>query len=129
MATNISSAINDKKMISNWKNSKEVKFPSRIWYVKERERQNVNIYLYIDIPNDNGIYELMGRVIYMCSVPDIEVVYILTKAPKSHEMIKYRLSYSLYDTREVSTELCKQIINEMKQNIVSIVIYICILRS
>ena len=89
----------------------------------------MNIYLYIDIPNENGIFELMGRVIDMCSVPDIEVVYILTKAPKSHERIKYRLSYPLYDTREVSTKLCKQIVNEIKQNIVSIVIYICILFS
>ena len=71
----------------------------------------------------------MGRVIDMCSVPDIEVVYILTKAPKSHERIKYRLTYLLYDMREVSTKLCKQIVNEMKQNIVSIVIYICILFS
>ena len=68
MATNLSSASNDKKMISYWKNSKEVKFPSRIWYVKERESQNVKIYLYIDIPNDNGIYEVMGRVIDMCSL-------------------------------------------------------------
>ena len=55
MATNLSSASNDKKMISDGKNSKEVKFPSRIWYVKEGESQNVNIYLYIDISNENGI--------------------------------------------------------------------------
>ena len=88
----------------------------------------MNIYLYIDIPNDNGIFELMGRVIDMCSVPDTEVVYILTKAPKSHERIKYRLSYSLYDRREVSTKLCKQIVNDMTQNTVSIVICIFILR-
>ena len=129
MATNVSSASSDKKMISDWKNSKEVKFPSRIWYVKEKESINVNIYLYIDILSDNGIFEVIGRAIDMCSVPDNEVVYILTKAPKSHESIKYRLSYSLYDTREVSTRLCKQIVNEMTQNIVSIVIYICILCS
>jgi len=45
MATNLSSASDDKNMISDLKNSKEVKFPSRIWYVKERESQNVNIYL------------------------------------------------------------------------------------
>ena len=89
----------------------------------------MNIYLNIDIQNDNGIFEVMGRVIYMCSVPDTELVYILTKTPKSHEMIKYRLSYSLYDTREVSRKLCKQIVNEITQNIVSIVIYIFILCS
>ena len=89
----------------------------------------MNIYLYIDIPNENRIFELMGRVIDMCSVPDIEVVYILAKAPKSHERIKYQLTYSLYDMRDASTKLFKQIINEMKQNIVSIVIYICILFS
>lgn len=130
MTTNLSSASSDKKMISDWKNLKEVKFPSRIWYVKERESTNVNIYLYIDIPNDNGIFEVMGRVVDMCSVPDTEVVYVLTKAPKSHGRVKYQLSYSLqYDTREVSTKLCNQIVNEMTQNIVSIVIYICILRS
>ena len=89
MPSNLSSASNDKKMISDWNNSKEVKFPSRIWYVKERENKNVNIYLYIDIPNDNGIFELMGRVIDMCSVRDTEVLYILTKSPMSHERIKY----------------------------------------
>ena len=97
--------------------------------MKERESKNVNIYLYIDIPNDNGNFEVMGRFIDMCSIPNTEVVYVLKKAPKSHEGIKYRLSYSLYDTREVSTKLCKQIVNEMTQNIVSIVIYICILHS
>ena len=37
MPTNISSASSDKKLISDWKSSKEVKFPSRVWYVKERE--------------------------------------------------------------------------------------------
>ena len=47
MTTNLSSASSDKKMISDWKNSKEVKFPSRMWYVKERESANVNIYIYI----------------------------------------------------------------------------------
>jgi len=97
--------------------------------VKERESQNVQISLYVDIPNDNGIYDVMGRVIDMCLVPDSEVVYILTKPPRSYERIKYQLSYSLYDTREVSIKLCKQIVNEMKQNIVSVVIYICVLRS
>ena len=74
MATNLSSASSDKKIILDWKNSKEVKFPSRVWYVKERESTNVNIYLYIDIPNDNEIFELMGRVVDMCLVPDTEVV-------------------------------------------------------
>ena len=94
--------------------------------MKERESTNVNIYLYIDIPHNNENLEVMGRVIDMCSVLNTEVVYVLTKAPKSHERIKYRLSYSLYDTREVSTKLCKQIVNEMTQNIVSIVICIFI---
>ena len=89
----------------------------------------MNIYLYIDTHNNNENLEVMGKVIDMCSVPNTEVVYVLTKAPKSHERVKYQLSYSLYDTREVSTKLCKQIVNEMKQNIVSVVIYICILRS
>ena len=113
----------------DWSRILLVKFPSRIWYVKEKESQSVNIYLYTDTLNENGIFELMGTVIGMCSVPDTEVVYILTKAPKSHERIKYQLTYSLYDTREISTKLCKQIVNEMKQNIVSIVIYLCILFS
>ena len=129
MPTNISSALSDKKLISDWKSSKEVKFPSRAWYVKERESTTVNIYLYIDTPHNNEKLEVMGKVIDMCSVPNTEVVYVLTKAAKSHEMIKYRLSYSLYDTREVSTKLCKQIVNEMTQSIVSIVIYICVLCS
>ena len=128
MTTNLSSASSDKKMISDWKNSKEVKFPSSMWYVKERESANVNIYLYIDIPNDSGIFEVMGRVVDMCSVTNTEVVYVLTKAPKSHERVKYQLSYSLYDTSEVSTKLCSQIVNEMTNNIVSIIIYICIFR-
>ena len=74
MARNLSSASNDKKMISYWKKSKEVKLLSKVWYVKEIESQNVQIYLYVDIPNDNGIYDVMGRVIDMCSVPDSEVI-------------------------------------------------------
>ena len=68
MATNLSSASSDKKIFSDWKNSKEVKFPSRVWYVKEEESTNMNIYLYIDILNDNGNFEVMGRVIDMCLV-------------------------------------------------------------
>lgn len=95
----------------------------------KRKPKHVYIYIYIDIPNDNGIYDVMGRVIDMCSVSNSEVVYILTKLPKSHEMIKYQLSYSMYDMREVSRKLCKQVVNEMKQNIVIIVIYIYVLRS
>ena len=35
--TSMSTALSDKKLISDWKSSKEVKFPSRAWYVKERE--------------------------------------------------------------------------------------------
>lgn len=84
-----------------------MKLSTNVWYVRERESQNVQIYLYVDIPNDNGIYEVMGNVIDMCSIPDSEFVYILTKPPKSQERIKYQLSYSLYDTREVSIELFK----------------------
>ena len=99
-----------------------------IWYVKEREGEGVQIYLYVDIPNDSGIYEVLGKVIDVCLVPDTEVVYILTKPPKSHDKIKYQLSFSLYDMREVSTKLSKQIVNEIAQDIVSIVIYICVLR-
>lgn len=78
MATNLSSSSNDKKMISYWKKSKEVKLPSNVWYVKERESQNVQIYLYVDILDDNGIYKVMGKVIDMCLVPDSEIVYIHT---------------------------------------------------
>ena len=129
IATNLSSPSNDKKMISYWKKSKEVKLPLKFWYVKERESQNVQIYLYVDIANDNGIYEVIGKVIDMCSIPNIELIYIFTTLPKSRERIKYQLSYSFYDMREISTKLCKQIVNEMTQNIVSIVIYICVLCS
>jgi len=83
IATNISSASNDKKMILYWKKSKEVKLLANIWHVKERESQDVQIYLYVYISNDNGIYEVLGKVIDMCSVLDSEVVYILTN-PTSH---------------------------------------------
>lgn len=71
---------------------------------------------------------MLGKVIDLCLVPDTEVIYILTKPPKSHDRNKYQLLYSLYDTREVSTKLCKQIVNEITQDIVSIVIYFCVLR-
>ena len=126
--TNMTTVLNDKKLISDWKSSKEVKFPSRAWYVKERESTTVNIYLYIDTRNNTKNLEVMGKVMDMCSVPNTEVVYVLTKTAKSHERIKYRLSYSFYDRREVSTKLCKQIVNDMTQNTVSIVICIFILR-
>ena len=49
--------------------------------MKERETQNMQIYLYVDIPNDNRIYEVMGKFIDMCLVPDNEFVYIFTKCP------------------------------------------------
>ncbi len=39
--TNISTALSDKKLISDWKSSKEVIFSSRVWYVKERESTTV----------------------------------------------------------------------------------------
>ena len=39
--TNMSTVLSDKKLISDWKSSKEVKFPSRVWYVKERENTTV----------------------------------------------------------------------------------------
>lgn len=105
-----------------------MKLPENVWYVKERESRNVQIYLYVDIPNNSGIYEALRKVVDMCSVSDIEVVYILKKLLESYERIKYQLLYSLYDTREVSTKLCKQIVNVITQNIISIVIYIFILR-
>lgn len=95
--------------------------------MKEREGEDVHIYLYVDIANNSGIYEVLGKVIDMCLIPDTEVVYILTKLPKSHDKIKYQLSYSLYDTRKVSTKLSKQILNEIAQDIVSNVIYICVI--
>ena len=81
----------------------------------------------VDILNDSGSYKMHGKVLDMCLILETEVVYVLTKLPKSHERIKYRLSYSLYDRREVSTKLCKQIVNDMTQNTVSIVICIFIL--
>jgi len=111
ITTNLSSASNDKKTIALWKKSKEVNLPENLWYVKEREGKDVQIYLYVDIPNDSGIYEVLGKVIDMCLIPDTKVVYILTKFPKSHSQIKYQSSLSLYDMTEVSTKLCKQIIN------------------
>ena len=77
------------------------------------------------MPNDNGIYDMMGRVIDMCLVPNSEIAYILTKPPKSHEKIKYQFLYSLYDTREVSTKSCKQIVNEITQNIINCYLYLC----
>lgn len=119
-------------MIRRWLHTKVIQKSwnfhqeSGMW---KKENAKMSIYLYIDIPNDNGIYEVMGRVIDMCLVPNTKVVYRLTNSPKSHETIKYQLSYSLHDTRQVSTKLCKQIVNQTKQNILSIVIYICILRS
>ena len=77
--------------------------------MKDREgEQHLQIYLYVDIPNDSGIYEVLGKVIDMCLIPDSEVVYVLTKLPKSHDKIKYQLSLSMYDTTKESTKMCKQ---------------------
>ena len=60
----------------------------------------------------------------MCLILDIEVVYVLTKPPKSHDKIRYQFALSIYDTTNDSTKMCKQIINEIAQDIVSVVIYI-----
>lgn len=90
-----------------------MKLPKNVWYVKEREGKDVHIYIYVDIPSNSGIYELLGKATGMCLIPDTEVVYILTKLPKSHDKIKYQLSLSLYDTIEVSTKLSKKIVNEI----------------
>ena len=45
--------------------------------MKEREGENMQIYLYVDIPSDSGIYEVLGKVIDMCSVPDNELFIYL----------------------------------------------------
>ena len=116
-------------MISYWKKPQEVNHTEHIWYVKDREgEQHLKIYLYVDIPNDSGLYEVLGKVIYICLIPETKVVYVLTKPPKSHDKIKYQLSLSMYDMTEESTKMCKQTINDILQDIVSIVIYICVLR-
>jgi len=128
ITTNISSASNDKKTILYWKKSKEVKLIENVWYVKDREgEQHLQIYLYVDIPNHSTLYEMLGKVIYICLIHDTEFVYVLTKPPKSHDKIKYQLSLSLYDTTKEFTKMCKQIINDIAQDMVSIVIYICVL--
>ena len=65
-----------------------------------------------------------GKVLNMCLIPDIEVVYVLTKLTKSHDKVKYQLSLSMYDTTEESIKMCKQIISDIAEEMVNIVIYI-----
>lgn len=102
-----------------------MKHIENVWYVKDREgEKHMKIYLYVDILNDSGIYEVLGKVLDICLILDIEVVYVLTKLPKSRDKIKYQLSLSMYDTKDESTKMCKQIINEITQDIISIVIYL-----
>ena len=92
--------------------------------MKDREGEQVWIYLYVDIPNNSGLYEGLGKVIDICLIPGTKVVYVLRKLPKSHDKIKYQFAFWMYDTTDESTNMCKQIINEIAQDIVSIVIYI-----
>ena len=78
-------------MIPYWKKSQEVKHTEIIWFVKDREgEQHLQIYLYGDIPNDNGSYEVLGKVLDMCLIPDTQVVYVLTKLSKALEKIRYQ---------------------------------------
>ena len=65
-----------------------------VWYVKEREGGDVQIYLYVDIPNDSGIYEVLGKVIDMCSVPDMKLFIYLQNLP-SH-MKGLNISYYIH---------------------------------
>ena len=46
MVTYISSALSDKKIISDWKNSKEVKFPSSLVCERKREHKCEHISIY-----------------------------------------------------------------------------------
>lgn len=48
ITTNLSSFTNDKKMVSYWEKSQEVKLMENVWYVKDREgEQDMQIYIYI----------------------------------------------------------------------------------
>ena len=98
-------ASSDKKLISDWKSSKEVKFPSRAWYVKERESTTVNIYLYIDTPHNNEKLEVMGKVMDMCWYQTLKLFTYLQKLP-SH-MKGLNTDYHIhYMTRERYLQSC-----------------------
>ena len=79
IATNLASASKDRKLVSYWKKSQEVKHTKIVWFVKDREgEQHLQIYLYANIPNDSGSYEVLGKLLDTCLIPDTEVVYVLT---------------------------------------------------
>lgn len=73
-------------------------------------------------------YEAMGRVRDICLVPNVDIVYVLAKLPKTHENVRYSLSKVKYDTYEESTQLCEEIASNISNNIVSMLIYIYVLR-
>ena len=52
---------------------------------------------------------------------DTEAFDVFRKPPKSHDKIRYQFSLSMYDMVDDSTRMCKKIINETAQYILSIV--------
>jgi len=60
-------------------------------------------------------------------VSDTKVVYVLTKTPKIHDMIKCHFALSMYETCEISTKICKQIVNDIAQKSKLAYLYLCVL--
>ena len=72
---------------------------------------------------DAEIYDLVGKVLDLYIPPNIESVYILSKLPKSHDKHRYHFTFSMYNMREDSSKICKQIVQSIVEKIVSI--FIC----
>ena len=73
----------------------------------------------------------MGKVLHQYIIPNTESVYILSKPLKSHDKHKYHSTLSMYNMREDSSKICKQIVQNIAQNILGIYIYtyfICVIQ-
>ena len=93
------------------------------WFLKDIEDKSLQLYLYSSKNFDVESYDLVGKVLDLYILPNTESFYILSKPPKSHDKHTYHFTLSMYNTEEDSSKICKQIIQNIAQRIVSIFIY------
>ena len=97
------------KVISDWKNAKEIDNTNFSWYLEDTETEvDIHIYLICGMIDLNEKYEVMGRVRDICMVPNTNTIYVLARKAQKREKVRYRLSIVKYDTDEISSNFLKK---------------------
>ena len=113
----------EKKLVSYWNKSTEVNHSKYAWFLKDVEDESLQLYLYSSKNFDAESNELVGKLLDLYILPNTKSVYILSKLPKSHDKHRYHFTLSMDNTGDYSLKICKQIIQNIAQKIVSIFIY------